>query len=381
MFWFWLLVAPALFLTLVSVVGERRRAAYVRSRLSAASGELPPVTVIVPVKGPEEGLRENLAALSSLDYPDYELIIVAHTAGDIPPSVLPARARIVLAHGNQPRTGEKIQNQAAAVHAARKQSRIFAFADSDGRVTKRWLRALVAPLSDEHVGASTGFRWFTPQPANFASALRAVWDSVSGGMLGPGDNPFVWGGAMAIRKQTLFDTGVLDYWKDTVSDDYLLSAAVHDSGLTIAYAPGALVPSPEHISARGLFRWTRRQMTITRVYAPILWKRGLAAHILYCGAMAASIAAGLLAHPVGWWTLAAELIPGMWKGARRAALARSALPEYAVWFRRYGWLHVACVPLATWLWLVSLIAAAFGSTIEWRGYRYDLKRPTAADRV
>jgi hypothetical protein len=32
------------------------------------------------------------------------------------------------------------------------------------------------------------------------------------------------------------------------------------------------------------------------------------------------------------------------------------------------------VPLATWVWLIALIASAFGSTIEWRGYRYDLKR-------
>ena len=45
---------------------------------------LPPVTVIVPVKGYDEGLRENLAALAALDYPDYELIVAANWAEDIP---------------------------------------------------------------------------------------------------------------------------------------------------------------------------------------------------------------------------------------------------------------------------------------------------------
>ena len=50
---------------------------------------LPPASVIVPVKGEDEGLRENLAALASLDYPDYELIVAARSAADIPPGVLP----------------------------------------------------------------------------------------------------------------------------------------------------------------------------------------------------------------------------------------------------------------------------------------------------
>jgi len=332
--------------------------------------------VIVPVKGEDQGLRDNLAALASLDYPDYELLIVARCADDIPGGVLPARARIVLAHGSDPHTGEKVQNLAAAVLAARKRSEVFAFADSDGRVTRRWLRALVAPLADERIGAATGYRWFTPDAPNFWSILRAAWDAVSYGMLGPGHCRFVWGGAMAIRKETFVEAEVLKYWKNTVSDDYALAAAVRSAGLMVAYAPGALVPSPERISARGLFSWVRRQMTITRVYARRLWIQGLLAHVFYCGAMAASLAAGLMGLRIGWWTLAAQMIPSFWKGAQRTALAQSSLPEHRAWFRRYGWTHVACAPLATWLWLVALVSAAFGSTIEWRGCRYELKTPT-----
>jgi ceramide glucosyltransferase len=374
--WFWFLVGPALSLTAASLLGERRRAAYVRSRLAATSEYLPPASVIVPVKGEDQGLRENLAALSSLDYPDYELLIVARRADDIPGGVLPARARIVLAQGSDPHTGEKVQNLAAAVLSARKRSEVYAFADSDGRVTGRWLRALVAPLADERAGAATGYRWFMPEAPEFWSMMRAAWDAVSYGMLGPGDSRFVWGGAMAIRKQAFVEAQVLKYWKNTVSDDYALAAAVRAAGLTVAYAPGALVPSPESISARGLFSWVRRQMTITRVYAWRLWLQGVVAHIFYCGAMAASLAAALMGLRIGWWTLAAQLTPSFWKAAKRTALARESLPEYREWFRRYGWAHVICAPLATWLWLVALVSAAFGSTIEWRGCRYDLKTPT-----
>ena len=373
--WFWLLVGPALVLTAASLLSEPRNAAYVRRRLAEASEFLPPASVIVPVKGEDQGLRENLAALASLDYPDYELVIVARCADDIPGGVLPGRARIVLAHGDDPHTGEKVQNLAAAVLAARKPSEVFAFADSDGRVTRRWLRSLVAPLADESLGAATGYRWFTPEAANFSSILRAAWDAVSFGMLGPGDARFVWGGAMAIRRQTFAEAEVLKHWKNTVSDDYALAAAVRALGLTVAYAPGALVPSPERISMRGLFSWVRRQMTITRAYAQRLWVLGLVAHAFYCGAMLASIAAGYRGIPAGWWTLAVQLLPSFWKAARRTSLARESLPEYCDWFRRYSWTHIACAPLATWLWLVALVSAAFSSTIEWRGYRYDLKTP------
>ncbi|MBZ5618720.1 MAG: glycosyltransferase [Acidobacteriia bacterium] len=374
MFWYWFFVGPALLLAFLSLRGEWKRAAYVAGRLSESPDSLPPASVIVPVKGEDEGLRENLASLASLDYPDYELIVVAHSAADIPAGVLPHRVRIVLAHGDDPNTGEKVQNLAAAVRAARKSSQILAFADSDGRVTRRWLRALAAPLAEPDVGASTGYRWFAPEPPTFWTLLRSVWDAVVFGRLGPGANSFAWGGAMAIRKETFFEARVFEYWKNTVSDDYALSAAVRAAGLTIAFAPGALTPCLEQITARRFFSWIRRQMILTRVYEARLWWPALIAHVFYCGGMAASVAASIRGNRLAEWALIAQLSPGMLKGLNRATLAKAALPECEAWFRRHAWVYAIWVPLATWVWLIALVASVFGNTIEWRGYRYDLKR-------
>jgi len=372
-FWYWFFVGPAIALALLSLRGERRRADYVAARLPVPDcADLPPVTVIVPVKGEDDGLRENLAALASLDYPDYELIMTAHSASDIPPGVLPARAKVVLAHGDDSATGEKVQNLQAAVRVARRSSEVFAFADSDGRPGPLWLRALVAPLAEPGVGASTGFRWFVPEPPTFWTLLRGVWDAVIAGRLGPGDNPFAWGGAMAIRKQVFADAGVGDAWKRTISDDYALAAAIHRAGLSIAYAPGALTPSYDRITARCFFRWTRRQMLITRRYNPKLWWTALIAHILYCGGMAASIAASIQGNRLAEWALLAQLSPGMLKGMNRATLAKAALPQCEAWFKRHQWTHALWVPLATWMWLIALLSSAFGRTIEWRGKRYRL---------
>jgi GT2 family glycosyltransferase len=371
--WCWVIAGPGALLALGSLHGERRRAAYVKARLSASAGALPPATVIVPVKGEDEGLRENLAALASLDYPDYELIVVAQSANDIPAGVLPRQVKVVLAHGGSPQASEKVRNLAAAVDAARQASAVYAFADSDARVTAGWLRALAAPLDEPGVGASTGFRWFMPSPAGLWSLLRAVWDGTSLGVLGPGDNPFAWGGAMAIRKDVFFAAGVPECWRTAISDDYALSDAVHRAGLRIAFTPGALAPSPEPITARRFFAWSRRQLLLTRVYSPKLWRAALAAHVVYCASMVAAAAAWLHGSAVAPWLLAAQLLPGMAKGLGRVRLARAALPNHAPWFRRWGWTHTLLVPIATWLWLAALLSSAFGSSIEWRGRRYRLR--------
>ena len=371
---YWFLAGPALLLAALSLRGERKRAAYVARRLAERPKDLPPATVIVPVKGSDEGLRENLEALAALDYPDYELIVTAHSAGDIPAGVLPARVKVVLAHGTDPVGAEKIQNLMAAVRAARKHSRVLAFADSDGRVSRGWLRALVAPLEEPGVGASTGYRWFLPDPPDFWSLLRGVWDAVAAGTLGPGDCRFAWGGAMAIRKEVFFEARVPDFWQGALSDDYALSRAVHAAGLSIAYAPGALTPCGEHITGGRFFGWIRRQLAITRVYAPRLWWPALIAHIFYCGGMAASIVASIRGNRLAEWALIAQLSPGMLKGLNRATLAKAVLPEHEAWFKRHAWVHAIWAPLATWVWLVALGSSAFARSIEWRGRRYPLKR-------
>jgi len=389
-FWYWFFVAPALALALLSLRGERTRAAYVELRLSETVTPLPPATVIVPVKGMDDGLRENLAALTSLDYPDYELLITARRATDIPPGVLPSGVKVVLGSGDMAlgadgQTSEKVQNLGAGVRAARQRSQILAFADSDGRVTPRWLRALAVPLAEESVGAATGFRWFAPgppgPPPRFWSLLRSVWDAVIIGRLGPGDNPFAWGGAMALRKEVFFGARVLEFWKGAVSDDYALAEAVQAAGLTIAYAPGALTPCLEGTTARQLLSWTRRQLTLTRVYRPRLWWEALAAHFFYCGGMTASAIASIRGHRLAEWALIAQLSPGMLKGLNRTVLAKAALPEWEAWFKRHAWVHAVWNPLATWLWLAALAASACGNSIRWRGHDYVLQRRKPPERV
>ena len=366
----WIPIGLALLLGLLALAGDAARARYATTQLAfrCPDEDCPAASVVVPVKGADEGLAENLAALAALDYPDFELIVVVRQAGDIAMEVVPASARLVVAGPGDAETGEKVNNLLAAIRAARPESRILAFADSDGRVRRDWLRALAAPLRDPSVGASSGYRWHIPARPGFWTMLRSAWNAVIAGSFGPGRNAFVWGGAMALRRETFDLARVPDYWRGVVSDDFRLAEAVLDAGLKIAFAPAAMVASRDHTGRDEFFEWIERQMKITRAYRPKLWWLGLCAHFIYCLAMVASVKLAPAA-------LLGQMALGMIKSRNRAAIARCCFPEDADWFRRYGWVYFWAGPLVTWVWMYSFLASAFSRRINWRGREYKLRYP------
>jgi ceramide glucosyltransferase len=374
-FWFWLFVGPALVLAVLSLRGERKRARFVAEQLIRhGDAHLPPATVIVPLEGAEEDLRENLAALASLDYPDYEVIVAVRNAKTIPPAVLPSRVIVVLGGAKETGGSDRIKNLNAGVRVSRKRTQIFAFATGGGRVNKNWLRALAAPLANPEVAASTGYCWYTPEPPDFWSLMRSVWNAPVAGLLGPGDNPFVWTGGMAMRKETFFELRLTEAWRNARSEDGMLIRAIRKARRAIAFAPGAMVAVAGRVGAREFLRLAQRQMDLARIYLPRLWWSALLAHVFYCGAMVAAIAASLGGSRGAEWALVAQLGLGMLKGVNRATLARAELPDREAWFKRHAWVHALWVPLATWVWLWILLASAFSGALAWRGGRYRLPR-------
>lgn len=365
----WIPVLLALALSLLTLRPGRRRPA------APPPARWPPATLIVPVKGHDEGLRENLAALASLDYPDYELIVCARERADLPAGAIPASARIVYAlplpSDASPHTGEKIQNLLAAIGAARPESEILAFADSDARPAPGWLKALAAELEDPQTGAATGYRWYLPR-RGFTSHLRAAWNAVIAGGFFDAEPQFCWGGATAIRRQRFDQLRVRDYWRGHLSDDYRLSQAIRDAQLRIAFAPGALTPARDHATLAEFLEWIRRQLLLTRVHRPDLWRLALIAHLIYCAGM---ISALVLATPASLACLTGQLLSGIAKAKRRQDQATLLLGESARSFAQ-----LALVPLATWAWLCAILASAFGRRMSWRGVRYRLT-PQGSERL
>ncbi len=372
----WIFALPAVLAGLDSLRAGRRQVRTVEAEMASPPADwTPPVTLIVPVKGLEPGLAENLRSLAEQDYPDYELLVAVHDADDPAVELASGKARLVVAGPGHTGTGEKINSLLAAVAVARPASEVLAFADSDGVVSQGWLRGLVAPLRDPAVGAATGYRWYFPDRGGLWPMLRSVWNSTIAGSFGAGRAHFAWGGAMAVRRDVFERTRVAEFWRGAVSDDYRLTHAMRAAGLEIRFAPRAMVASGGDCTAGEFLSWAVRQMIITRAYSPGLWRTGLGAHVIYCGAMvlaAAAIAAGHLWAAV---LLALVTLPGMWRGAMRVRVARRLFPDRAAWLDRhraaYFWLTLP----TTWIWLYVFLASARTRRIEWRGNVYELVGP------
>ena len=390
-FLFWFFVAPAALAALFSIRMGRRYLEYVEAEMHEPVEEdapedepppapyHPPVSLIVPVKGLDHDLAENLRSLAAQDYPDFELIVVCRSASDealrVARMALDGKARVVLSDHPPGDTGEKVHNLQHAVRLARLESEVFAFADSDGQVTAGWLRALVSPLADESIGATTGFRWYFPEDGGFWPLLRSVWDSTIAGNMNTKDRNFAWGGGMAVRRATFEQARVADFWKGAVSDDYRLTAALNKAGLGIRFVPGGMVATTGACSRQEFLDWAKRQLVITKVYRRKLWVAGFISHVFYCGAMVMSLAMALAGSPLALAGFVVTVIPGMGKGAMRSYAARLMFPERHEWLDRFSWIYFWLVPIATWVWLYTFVSSATTRTIEWRGNVYELIAP------
>ncbi|MGH9339140.1 MAG: glycosyltransferase family 2 protein [Acidobacteriota bacterium] len=379
------LSAFALLESLYSLKGGLNYLRSFRQFKSSATGHRPPATLILPCKGIEPGLERNLRAYFNLDYPDFQLLLVTESVND---PCLPLLRLLkhdyphVNAHllyaGRASARGQKVHNLLEAVRRLRDNDRVIAFGDSDIRPHPNWLLDLIALLEDPKVGMSTGFRWYLPQEGNFASVLRSVWNAGTASLLQEKDCLFAWGGAMAIRREVFESSGVPDYWKNAVSDDYAISRAMHDHSLSIHFQPRCLSFSHEDCTLGQLLGWVYRQLCITRVYQPRLWKAAFITQALNVAVIWGGSAAILLSLFLGFCPemlvlalmVAAIYLLGVAKNWLRVRAVRELFPEQWTSLRRYLHAYLLWGPLASLLSIMSLIRTLFSRDIEWRGIRY-----------
>ncbi len=397
MFLYWILTSLAILSLLESVYSLREGIRYLRffrRRQHDRPGDFaPPLTLVLPCRGIDPGLEENLRAYFELDYPDFQLLLVTDSSSDPSVPLLErslrdhpgVRGRLLLAGSSRNRS-QKVQNLLYALQFLRDQDEVLAFGDSDIRPRQDWLRFLVAPLADREVGASTGFRWYLPPDRAFASILRSVWNAGITSLMKERDSLFAWGGAMAISREVFESSGVADYWAEALSDDFGLTQAVRNAGLPICFQPQCLSFSYEDSNWRTLLDWTYRQLLITRLCAPTLAGIALAANLLnvltiWGGGLFLLVTSTLGFARQGQSTFllasiwATVYLLGCLKGGLRLKAVTLIFEEEALRMRDYRWAYVFWGPLASLVSLQGMVRALFTRTIEWRGIRYRMIAP------
>lgn len=386
-----LAVLYGLFVAGITTVNWVRFRRCIRRGLTEPVGNYtPPTALIVPCKGVDDELTAAAKTLLVQDYPDYEVLFVVESADDPAAAVIRSaidsapvcagrrRVELVTA-GRSTDCGQKIHNLRAGLERASPDAEVFAFIDSDCRPHPLWLRRLVAPLADADVGAATGYRWYAPIRGGTASALLSFWNANIAMMLAVPRRAFVWGGSMAIRRETFDRIKVLERWQGSLSDDYAVRSAVRRAGLGVGFAPQCLVLSPADMTWGQFWEFLCRQLIITRVYAASFWRYGMIATVGFLAGLAALPAALLLPTPpspelrIGVIGAAALIWAlSLLHGFQRLGVMKAAFPDQAAARRASAAVYVLGTPLWAAMNFIALLKARWKRTIVWRGIRYIL---------
>lgn len=390
---FYFFAAISLWLGLLSLRSGLRFVSYLQAESANTPADFTPfASVIMPLRGVDQGLSENVVAIFTQDYPAFEIIFVVDRNDDpAVPIVENARrsftaeagpAMQIVVAGAAAGRGQKVHNLSFAIQQAHRDSEVFVFVDSDARPRNDWLRSLVAPLTNEQVGATTGYRWFIPARGGFAAHLLSVWNAAIASALGSdGMKNFCWGGSTAIRRPTFEACRVGDYWRGTVSDDFAMTRAVHDANLPIKFVPRCLTATFEDRTFGELLEFTTRQLKITRAYASHLWRSVFIGSVIFVVTFFGGLllvgtraALGRSFAPAAFCLLLIALMGAMKSHLRLRAVA-AIITEPKASSRKSTVAHITLWPFASALYLYNSIAAAVSPRISWRGIIYELKSP------
>jgi len=334
---------------------------------SPARDFTPPVSILKPVRGLDRGSYENYASFCNLDYPEYEILF--NVADEHDPAIpviekiirdFPACRIRLLVGAEKIGSSNKLNKLSRMVSEARHETLVVS--DSDIRVSRDYLRAVVAPFRDPKVGAVTCLYRGIPD-RSFGSVLEALGNSAdfAPGVLVTwlfGAVNFALGATMAVTKTRLAEVGGFEAFADHFTDDHELGNRIAGRGYRVAIASVPVDTVYPETPVREYFRHQLRWSLAIRNATP-------------------SGHAGLIfAHGIAWAVLVALIAPSYSFAAAYAAayviLGGLMAWTVAVWglrdplARKRLWL----LPLQDACAFGILIASFFVRRVHWRGADY-----------
>lgn len=324
-------------------------------RYKNQKGFRPKALLIVPCRGMDLTLHDNLSSLKHQGYGNYDLVAVVDSERDESLKVIRQLSiRYIISDYKSGGSG-KVCALCSAISKFRKHE-IYAVADSDIIAGRDWLVELVAPLSDKRIGITTSFPYFNPM-GGFWSRVKELWGFVGQGLMESSRTRFAWGGSLAFRRE-LLDGKSFNFFSGMVSDDIALTRITRSKGLGIAYVRAAQPTINTRDNFSQFVEWSNRQtsFSISGYRANLYY--GLAFYLANILLLISGVALTLVYTPL-YLILLIPLLIGLARSYQRQRVPRpGTIPLYFIMY---------------FIYLANLIVASRMSSVHWRGRQYRVK--------
>jgi ceramide glucosyltransferase len=341
-----------------------------RERAKALPSFFPAISIIKPVRGVDFGTYKNFASFCRLDYPEYEVLFCVNDLSDAAVPVIqkvmadfPQRQIRILSGAVQYGTNRKVNNLALLAKEARHE--ILVQSDGDVRVGANYLREMVAPFQDPHVGVVSCMYRSMAQPNLGAEleALGAASDFFAGALVAALDGgvTFALGASVATTKSWLAKIGGYQGFADLLADDYEIGNRAHRAGAGVLLSREVVWTMYPAQSLRGFWEHQVRWARTVRVVRPLSFFGLIVTHGLPWAVVAAMVAPGLgiaTAYLVAYFVLrsAVAWVVGVW-----------GVGDEVV--RRKWWM----VPLRDAIHFVVWLAGFVSNRVTWGGIAYEIR--------
>lgn len=317
----------------------------------------PRVLVILPCKGTDLTIAQNIESLKHQSYTNYDIIGVVYSKRDKALGFLrAAKINVLFTNRSYTRCSGKVASIATAIGRLKRYD-AYVIADSDITAPNDWLAKLIAPLADKTIGISTTFPYFNPIQG-FWSRVKMVWGFVGQSLMESSKTRFGWGGSLAFRKE-LMGKKELAYFKTAISDDMAITKIAKSERLGIAYVKSAMPTINTKESLQTFSEWANRQTALFAAASRPTAYYGIAFYALSLLLFVSSIALAIAVSPI----FLLFLVPTALSIARCYNRARRKSLDVAfIYF------------VVQIVYLANLLKATRMRFIIWRGRKYPVQR-------
>ncbi len=315
----------------------------------------PETLVMVPCRGMDFSLEDNLKSIKNQKYPKYRMICIVDSNDD-PSLEIIKRLNIdyVLSDYSCKKCSGKVKALCSAIDKFNNFP-VYVIADSDILVTDNWLSNLVKPLKNENNGLSTTFPYFKPKNG-FWSRIKEIWGFVGMGLMESKLTRFGWGGSLAFKGSLI--SNQFNFFSEHISDDTALTKICKNKNLNIAYVKSSMpvVNSPEKFSE--FAEWANRQTALSISSSKKIFYYGMLFYMSYILLFFSAIFMGIFYS----YLFFIFLIPSIIYIAN--ILRRLDSIKFA---------SVIGAIMLPFIYVVNLLIANHMKNIQWRGRTYSIE--------